>query len=119
MSHCQKQLRALADENRWEIIRLLLSHEYCVGALANNLGISGAAVSQHLRVLREAGLVKGEKRGYWTHYQVERKALIALGEVLIKLGREKAAQPQLCPRGTSPAGKSCTEACPPPEKEEN
>jgi DNA-binding transcriptional ArsR family regulator len=68
-------LRALADETRFRIINLLLTHDLCVGALANRLGISKAAVSQHLQVLRKAGLVRGEKRGYWTHYIVERNVL--------------------------------------------
>ncbi len=68
-------LKALADETRFQIINLLLAHDLCVGALANCLTISKAAVSQHLQVLRKAGLVRGEKRGYWTHYTVERNVL--------------------------------------------
>lgn len=68
-------LKAMADETRLKLMNLLTSHDLCVGALADRLGISSAAVSQHLQVMRKAGLVKGEKRGYWTHYSVERKAL--------------------------------------------
>jgi ArsR family transcriptional regulator len=68
-------LKALADETRLKIMNLLSTHDLCVGALAQRLGISSAAVSQHLQVMRKAGLVKGEKRGYWTHYSVERQAL--------------------------------------------
>jgi ArsR family transcriptional regulator, arsenate/arsenite/antimonite-responsive transcriptional repressor len=56
-----------------------------VGALARYLKISEAAVSQHLKQLREAGLVKGEKRGYWTHYLVERKKLNELAESVREL----------------------------------
>lgn len=68
-------LKALADEKRFELVRLLLTHDLCVGALARRLGISEGAVSQHLRHLRQVGLVRGEKRGYWTHYAVERRVL--------------------------------------------
>ncbi len=68
-------LKILGDETRFQIVRLLLDHDLCVGALARMLKISKAAVSQHLKILREAGLVKGEKRGYWTHYAVERGLL--------------------------------------------
>ncbi len=71
--------RALGDKNRYNIICLLLENHYCVGALANRLNISQAAVSQHLQVLRKVGLVWGEKRGYWTHYLVNKKALEAAG----------------------------------------
>jgi ArsR family transcriptional regulator len=68
-------LKALADETRFHIITLLLRHDLCVGALAKRLNISEAAVSQHLQLLRKAGVVKGEKRGYYTHYGVNREAL--------------------------------------------
>ena len=74
--------KSLADPNRLRIVDLLLSHDLCVGALANRLSISKPAVSQHLRILRKAGLVKGEKRGYWTHYSIERNALHRIAEAL-------------------------------------
>jgi len=67
--------KAVADQNRLKLLDLLLTHDLCVGALASRLGISKPAISQHLQILRRAGLVKGEKRGYWTHYTVERRAL--------------------------------------------
>lgn len=78
-------LRALSDETRFKIINILLAHNYCVGSLAYSLGISEAAASQHLQVLRRAGLVRGEKRGYWTRYSVERNALNLMAEELKKL----------------------------------
>lgn len=68
-------LKTLADENRFQIVELLLKSDLCVGALARILKISEPAVSQHLKILREAGLIRGEKRGYWTHYRVERELL--------------------------------------------
>src|SRR4030066_2079572 len=77
--------KVLSDETRFKLINLLLTHDLCVGALAHHLGISEAAVSQHLKQLREVGLVKGEKRGYWTHYTVEKNKLNELAEVLREL----------------------------------
>jgi len=56
-------LKTLADETRLNLVKLLLTHDLCVGALAKRLAVSEAAVSQHLKQLREAGLVKGEKAG--------------------------------------------------------
>lgn len=70
-----KVLRALGDETRFKIVVLLLNNDLCVGALAYILNISKPAVSQHLKILREAGLIRGEKRGYWTHYVVKKEAL--------------------------------------------
>ena len=81
-------LKALADETRFRIIHLLLTHDLCVGALAGHLAMSKAAVSQHLKILRKAGLVRGEKRGYWTHYGVDKSAIHQIAEDLI----EKADQ---------------------------
>jgi predicted transcriptional regulator len=46
------------------------------------LGITNAAVSQHLQILRKGGLVTGEKRGYWTHYTVEKAVLELAAEQL-------------------------------------
>lgn len=75
-------LKTLADETRLNLVKLLLTHDLCVGALAKRLSVSEAAVSQHLKQLREAGLVKGEKRGYWTHYTVEKQKLNELAGLL-------------------------------------
>jgi ArsR family transcriptional regulator len=77
-----QMLKALADETRFNLLNLLLTHDLCVGALARHLKISEAAVSQHLKYLREAGLVRGEKRGYWTHYTVAKERLVELAELL-------------------------------------
>ena len=77
--------KTLADETRFRIIKLLLTHDLCVGALAKHLSISEAAVSQHLKFLREAGLVRGDKRGYWTHYTVEKEKLHELAGLLREL----------------------------------
>ena len=74
--------KTLADETRFKLVKLLLTHDLCVGALAKHLSISEAAVSQHMKCLREAGLVKGEKRGYWTHYTVEKEKLHELAGLL-------------------------------------
>jgi len=62
--------RALAVEKRLEIVGLLAGRTLCVGALSRRLGISAGAVSQHLRILRDAGLVEPDRRGYFIHYRL-------------------------------------------------
>jgi len=94
-------LKALAEETRLNLLSLLLTHDLCVGALAHRLGISEAAVSQHLQVLRKAGLVKGEKRGYWTHYAVERDALKDLAERLKAIADQHSCAEGCCRRKAS------------------
>ena len=72
--------RAMADDTRRRIVTLLLGHNYCVSELARTLGISESAVSQHLKVLKEADLLYGEKRGYYMHYDIDREKLRALAD---------------------------------------
>ncbi len=89
MNHLVIILKALSDETRFNMVNLLLKHDFCVGALARQSGVSKAAVSQHLQILRKAGLVKGEKRGYYTHYCVNRELLKYTAEKIIELSCQK------------------------------
>ena len=72
-------LRVLADPTRLRLIHLLSEQRpgraFCVGALATRLGISQPAVSQHLRILRDVGLIRGERRGYRVHYFLDGERL--------------------------------------------
>jgi ArsR family transcriptional regulator len=72
--------RVLADPTRLKLLRLLAQQRepsaLCVNALACRLGVTQSAVSQHLRVLKSAGLVKGERRGYRIHYFINQETLI-------------------------------------------
>ncbi len=71
--------KALSDETRLRLLTLLADQgpegALCVGALARRLEITQSAVSQHLGVLRMAGLVIDERRGYYVHYRVNRARL--------------------------------------------
>lgn len=70
-----KIFKVLSDTNRLRIIQLLKKQNYCVNAIAHFLNITPAAVSQHLRILRSAGIVKADKQGYYVHYQLDREKL--------------------------------------------
>jgi DNA-binding transcriptional ArsR family regulator len=67
--------KVLSVDNRVRTIMLLKNHPLCVNALAHDLGITPAAVSQHLRVLRDADIVLAEKKGYFVHYRVNEATL--------------------------------------------
>jgi DNA-binding transcriptional ArsR family regulator len=71
--------RALADPTRLKLLKLLCRQyepdSLCVNALVGLLGVTQPAISQHLRVLKSVGLVKGERRGYHVHYSVDLEAL--------------------------------------------
>lgn len=78
MTNPEKQARifkVLSVSTRVRMIDLLKNHALCVNALAGALNITPAAVSQHLRILRDAEIVTADKRGYFVHYQVNRKTL--------------------------------------------
>jgi len=70
---------ALADPTRLKLVKLLQHQRdpdaLCVNALAGLLGVTQSAASQHLRVLKAIGLVKGERRGYHIHYFINRDML--------------------------------------------
>jgi ArsR family transcriptional regulator len=91
-------LKALSDETRFRLLDLLLAEALCGRALAQRLGISEAAVSQHLKVLKEAGLVEGEKRGYWIHYSVQRKVVAQIIRELERLVSRSAVPSGRCLR---------------------
>jgi DNA-binding transcriptional ArsR family regulator len=78
-------LKAISSEPRLRILQLLKGRVLCVNAITSRLGITQSAVSQHLRVLKGAGLVKSEKRGYWMHYSVNEKALARYKSVIDKV----------------------------------
>ena len=71
----EKILKALGEPKRFRLLQLMAERSYCVGALARRSGLSESAVSQHLKILREAGLVHGVKKGYYTHYSLDKEAL--------------------------------------------
>ena len=69
--------KALSDPTRLRLVELLAGSKgaLCVNALAHMLGVSQSAVSQHLRVLRHTGLVRGERHGFFVHYVLDQEML--------------------------------------------
>jgi len=68
-------LKVLSVGTRVRIVQLLKGRALCVNALAVRLDVTQGAVSQHLRVMRDAGLVIDEKRGYFVHYRLDEDTL--------------------------------------------
>lgn len=67
--------KVLSVPNRVKILEILKVSSLCVNALAKELGLTAAAVSQHLRILRDADLIRPEKRGYYVHYALDWEVL--------------------------------------------
>jgi len=78
-------LKVLSVGTRVRIVQLLKGRALCVNALAARLDVTQGAVSQHLRIMRDAGLVIDEKRGYYVHYRLNEGTLAAWREEIAKL----------------------------------
>ena len=70
-----RMFKLMSVGTRVRMIQLLKRRCLCVNALAHSLELTPAAVSQHLRVLRDAGIVSADKRGYFVHYRISETAL--------------------------------------------
>ncbi len=71
-------MAALADPTRRAILDLLRTRALCVGEMAMALPVSRPAVSQHLRVLSDAGLVTATSRGTRNFYAIDPEGVAAL-----------------------------------------
>ena len=92
---------ALGDPNRRAILTLLGEGSRSVGDLARALPISRPAVSRHLRLLREAGLVDEEARGTQRIYRLESEGLEAIRSYLEGVWGEAAARFRLLAENTT------------------
>ena len=94
-------LAALADPVRREIVELLATGERGAGEIAERFPVTRPAISRHLRVLREAGLVASEVRAQRRVYRLERASLAELDAWLDRFrplpGRRGAAEPVVPP----------------------
>jgi ArsR family transcriptional regulator, arsenate/arsenite/antimonite-responsive transcriptional repressor len=77
--------KALGDPIRLQLMSMIASApggEVCVCDLTPAFDVSGPTISHHLRVLREAGLIDGDRRGTWVYYRPIRDRLTALSSLL-------------------------------------
>ncbi|MGI6361459.1 MAG: ArsR/SmtB family transcription factor [Bacillota bacterium] len=66
-----KVFRAFADENRIRVLELLCDGEQCACVLLDDMKISQATLSYHMKILCESGIVKGRRVGKWTYYSID------------------------------------------------
>ncbi len=86
--------KALADPVRLRLLSMIAGAdggEACVCELTVGFDLSGPTISHHLKVLREAGLVAGERRGTWIYYRVLPQALEAASAALMPRGAPVSA----------------------------
>jgi ArsR family transcriptional regulator len=104
-----KIFKALGDETRLEIVKMLVGKERCVCAFLSCFSMSQPAISNHLRVLREAGVVIDEREGRWIFYRLNPDAFDAIQHICRLTFSEGA------PARIDPLTEPC--ACPKPKEE--
>lgn len=83
--------KAIGEPVRLRLLSLIASHaggEACVCDLTGAFELSGPTISHHLKVLREAGVIEGERRGTWIYYRVRPATLAALSAALVPADSE-------------------------------
>jgi DNA-binding transcriptional ArsR family regulator len=71
-------LRAIAEPRRRQILRLVRDDELSAGRIASHFDVTRPAISQHLRVLKDAGLVTERREGTWRYYRARPEGLAEL-----------------------------------------
>ena len=71
----QETFKALSDPTRREILRLLRDRAKTAGEIGSHFDMTGATVSHHLSVLREAGLISDDRRGKYIYYELNLSVL--------------------------------------------
>ncbi|WP_406689400.1 metalloregulator ArsR/SmtB family transcription factor [Saccharopolyspora sp. ID03-671] len=80
-----KVFKAIGEPVRLRLLSLIASHaggEACVCDLTDAFELSGPTISHHLKVLREAGIIEGDRRSTWIYYRVKPDTLRLLSETL-------------------------------------
>jgi ArsR family transcriptional regulator, arsenate/arsenite/antimonite-responsive transcriptional repressor len=80
-----RAFKALGDPVRLRLLSLITArggHEVCVCELTSAFDLTQPTISHHLKVLREAGLITGERRGTWVYYRAEPRLLSYLSRML-------------------------------------
>ncbi|MBQ3134555.1 MAG: winged helix-turn-helix transcriptional regulator [Oscillospiraceae bacterium] len=71
----QETMRALSDPIRRQILNLLKKGPMAAGDIAGRFHVTGAAVSRHLAVLRQAGLIRDRRDGKYIYYELNASVL--------------------------------------------
>ena len=85
----QSTMRALADPIRREILAMLKAGRMSAGDIVSHFDVTGASISRHLSVLKEADLIRDKREGKYIFYEINTSVL---EEILLWVGELKGAQ---------------------------
>lgn len=80
-----KIFKALCDEKRLLILELLRSGEKCACVLIDKMNVGQSALSYHMKILCESGIVSSRQDGKWTHYSLSKKGSEYASERLLEI----------------------------------
>jgi ArsR family transcriptional regulator len=87
---------ALSDETRLEIIELLRRGERCVCELTDTLDAAQSRLSFHLRVLKDAGVVRDRKDGRWVYYELDAEVFDEMEALLSEMKPREGKRSEPC-----------------------
>ena len=88
MRNLVKVFKALSDETRIRLLKLLQHRELCVCELMQTLNMTQSRVSRNLGILKDAGLVKDRRDGLWVHYSLNEDSFNIYAEPILELLKE-------------------------------
>jgi ArsR family transcriptional regulator len=96
-THVAVLLKALADPLRINIVQALADGERCVCDLTEMLGLTQSRLSFHLKVMRQAGVLRAREQGRWVYYRLEPEAIRQLQHWLTGLETLSGSEAPPCP----------------------
>lgn len=87
---------ALSDQTRLEIVEMLGNGERCVCDLTDALDAAQSRLSFHLKVLKDAGIVRDRKDGRWVHYELDREAFEEIEQLIGAMKPSAKRKRQVC-----------------------
>ena len=88
--------KAFCDENRLRIVELLQVEDLCACVLMQKLGMKQSALSYHMKVLVESGVVRGTPVGKWTHYHLSEAGCQTARALLEALTTRRTLDTETC-----------------------
>ncbi len=80
-----KIFKAFCDENRLKIIEILKNEEKCACVIMEELGIAQSALSYHMKILCDSGIIKSRQEGKWIHYSVNKENSKNASQLLLEI----------------------------------
>ena len=85
----QTTIKAISDPVRRKILRLLKNGSMTAGEIGSHFKLTGATISHHLSILKEAGLIDDEKKGKYIYYEINMTVLDEILNWIISLRGDK------------------------------